>query len=52
MKKTKNTGIYGINANSTIASPGNDLSNILKGPKPPKKKKKYIAGADLSNILK
>ena len=50
MKKSKNTGIYGINANSKIASPakGNDLSNILKGNRP----KKYKAGADLSNIVK
>ena len=51
MKKQKNSGIYGIKANSKIATPGNDLSHILKGNKP-KKKKKYIAGADLSNILK
>ena len=51
MKKQKNSGIFGINANSKIASPGNDLSKIVKGNKP-KKKKKYKAGADLSNILK
>jgi len=44
----KNTGIYGIKANTKIASPGNDLSKILKGKKP----KKYKAGAALSHPVK
>ena len=48
MKKQKNTGIYGIKANSRIASPGNDLSKIVKGKKP----KKYKAGAALSRPVK
>jgi len=44
----KNTGIYGIKANSKIATPGNDLSKIVKGKKP----KKYKAGAALSHPIK
>jgi len=48
MKKTKNTGIYGINANTKIATPGNDLSKILKKPNPVR----ATPGNDLSKILK
>ena len=48
MKKSKNTGIFGIKANTKIASPGNDLSKIVKG----QNQKKYKAGADLSRPVK
>ena len=48
MKKSKNTGVFGINANKRIATPGNDLSKILKG----SNKSKYKAGAALSRPVK
>ena len=48
MKKSKNTGVFGIYANKRIAKPGNDLSKIVKG----QKQKKYKAGADLSRPVK
>ena len=45
MKKAKNTGIYGINANTPIAKP-------IAAKENPPKKKKYKVIHDLSNILK